>query len=99
MNGTWTSENIAFKPADVYQPPGTKRPRFGLLFLHPVGNETLRGRIAYTRLFDQFSLPCVCPMAPDTWWTDRVCPTFDARLTAEKHILDNVLPFFAERWR
>jgi pimeloyl-ACP methyl ester carboxylesterase len=98
MNGTWTHETIAGKPADVYQ-PAEPQPRFGVLFLHPIGNETLRDRPAYTRLLDELRLACVCPMAPYTWWTDRICPSFDPTLTAEKHILTNVLPFFAERWR
>jgi S-formylglutathione hydrolase len=98
MNGTWTSELIAGKAADIYQPPGAARPRFGVLFLHPVGNEILRGRDAYTRLLDELGLPCICPMAPYTWWTDRVLPTFDPKLTAERHVLDTVLPFFQQRW-
>jgi S-formylglutathione hydrolase len=98
MNGTWTREVIGGKPADVYQPPGTARPRYGVLFLHPSSGETLRGRSAFTRLLDELNLPCVCPLAPETWWTDRICPPFDPRLTAEKHVLVNVLPFFEERW-
>lgn len=97
MKGTWTQETIAGKPADVYQPPGVGR--FGMLFLHPVGNETLRDRPAYTRLLDALGLPCVCPMAPYTWWTDRVLASFDPRLTAERHVMQNVLPYFAERWQ
>ncbi len=98
MSGTWSQEHIAGKPADVFQPAGTARPRFGILFLHPVGNETLRDRPAYTRLLDELNLACVCPMAPYTWWTDRVCRSFDAKRTAEQHLLQEVLPFFAERW-
>ncbi len=69
-----------------------------MLFLHPIGNETLRDRPAFTRLLDELSLPCVCPLAPYTWWTDRVWSEFDPTLTAERHILDNVLAFFARRW-
>jgi pimeloyl-ACP methyl ester carboxylesterase len=99
MRGTWTHETIAGKPADVYQPPHAEHSRFGILFLHPVGNETLRGRTVYTRLLDELALPCVCPMAPFTWWTDRMCTDFDPTLTAERHVLQNVLPFFAQRWR
>ena len=38
----WTVADIAGKPADIYDPPGTPRPRFGILFLHGVGLETLR---------------------------------------------------------
>jgi S-formylglutathione hydrolase len=98
MNGVWSCEAIAGKSAEVYQPAGAARPRLGLLFLHPVGNETLRDRPAYTRRLDELRLACVCPMAPHTWWTDRVLPAFDAKLTAEQHIVKNVVPFFAERW-
>jgi S-formylglutathione hydrolase len=98
MNGTWTDETIGGKRADVYQPAGAERPRFGLLFLHPIGNETLRGRPAFTRLLDELRLPCVCPLAPYTWWADRVVPEFDPHVTAEKHVLNHVLPHFHERW-
>jgi S-formylglutathione hydrolase len=99
MSSTWTQESIAGKPADIYAPAGAERPRFGLLYLHPIGNETLRDRPAFTRLLDHYALPCVCPMAPYTWWTDRVLPSFDPVLTAERHVLANVLPYFAQRWK
>jgi pimeloyl-ACP methyl ester carboxylesterase len=98
MSGTWTHEWIGGKPADIYEPPNIDQPRFGVLFLHPIGNETLRDRPAFTRVLDRFSLPCICPLAPYTWWTDRVLPSFDPTLTAEGHVLDNVLPAFTQRW-
>ena len=99
MQGTWTHEAIAGKPAEVYEPPHVERARFGVLYLHPVGNETLRDRPAYTRLLDELALPCVCPLAPYTWWSDRVLPEFDPQLTAEQHLLRNVLPYFEQRWQ
>jgi enterochelin esterase-like enzyme len=97
MDGAWTTEDIAGKPADVFQ-PANARPRFGILFLHPFGNETLRGNPTYTRVLVELGLACVCPMAPNTWWTGRVFPDFDPKRTAERHLLDHVLPFFAERF-
>src|SRR5262245_42342948 len=42
MQGTWTSQTIAGKTADVFDPP--ERPRFGVLHLHPFGLETLRDK-------------------------------------------------------
>lgn len=98
MNGTWTSVDINGKPADVYSPAGTDRPRFAVLHLHPLGLETLRDRPAFTRVFDALGLGCVCPHGQRCWWADRVCPEFDPQLTPEKHLLHNVLPFFKERW-
>jgi S-formylglutathione hydrolase len=96
MSGTWAEVSIAGKTADVYTPPG--RPRFGILFLHPVGLETLRDNPVYTPLFAELSLACVCPHGGRCWWVDRVCPEFDAALTPERHLLDLVVPFFHERW-
>ena len=96
MNGTWNLVDLAGKPADVYDPP--QRPRFGLIYLHSYGLESLRGRTAFTALFDELRLACVCPAGDHSWWGDRVCPEFDTTLTPERYLLDRVLPFFRTRW-
>ncbi len=98
MNGTWTREDVGEKPADVYEPGGGARPRFGVLYLHDVDGETLADRPAFTNLFDELRLACVCPHGRRCWWTDRPCPEFDAQLTPERHLLTNVLPYFEWRW-
>src|SRR5262245_54417 len=98
MNGTWTRLDISGKPADVYEPAGLTRPRYGVLHLHGIGLETLADNPAFTRLFDELKLVCVCPHGQRSWWVDRVCAEFDPKLTAERHLLDNVLPFFQQRW-
>src|SRR6266498_471687 len=88
MNGTWTNLEIAGKTAEVYDLPGGKRPRFGVLHLHGVGLETLRDNPSFTRLFDDLGLACVCPHGQRSWWGDRVCPEFDETLTPERHLVD-----------
>jgi esterase/lipase superfamily enzyme len=96
MSGTWTAETIAGKRADVYEPPHP--PRFGVLHLHGVGLETLRDNPAFTRLFQELNLACVCPHGQRSWWADRVCPEFDPQVTPERYLLESVLPFFQQRW-
>jgi S-formylglutathione hydrolase len=98
MNGTWTTLEVAGKPADVYDLPQGMTPRFGVLFLHGSGQETLRGRTAFTRLFDELRLACVCPAGGLSWWADRLFPSFDPTTTPERHVAELVPPFFAERW-
>jgi S-formylglutathione hydrolase len=98
MNGTWHTRDLAGKRADVYELPPGARPRFGVLYLHPVGLETLVGDAAFTRLFDELGLACVCPHGQRSWWTDRNCPEFDPYLTAERYLLDHVLPYFRTAW-
>lgn len=97
MQGAWTTLPIAGKPADVYDPPGGG-PRFGVLFLHPSGLETLRDRHAFTRLFDEHRLACVCPSGQVCWWADRICPAFDDNKTPERYVVEDVMGFFAQRW-
>jgi pimeloyl-ACP methyl ester carboxylesterase len=99
MNGSWTALNVAGKTVEVYDLPAGAAPRFGLLFLHPLGLETLRDRPAYTKIFDKMNIVCVCPHSGRSWWADRVCADFDPVLTPEQHLLNNVLPLFHERWQ
>lgn len=97
MNGVWSEIKLAGKTVEVYEPAGGK-PRFGALFLHPLGLETLRGRAPFTKWLDTFRMGCLCPHAGRSWWLDRVCPEFDSHLTPEKHLLDNVVPYFQSHW-
>src|SRR5262245_5939361 len=98
MHGTWSEVEIGGKAADVYEPAAGPRPRFGILDLHPVGLETLRGNTAFSRVFDELRLTCVCPHGKRSWWADRLCREFDAKITAERYLFDQVLPFFQTRW-
>ncbi len=93
----WTTLDIGGKPADVFDPPAG-RPRFGLLYLHPYGLETLPDLPTWTRLLEEHRLACVCPHGQHSWWADRICAEFDAKMTAERYLLDQVLPFFQQRW-
>src|ERR1700735_2746985 len=93
----WTTVSIGGKPADVFDLPGG-RPRFGLLYLHPYGLETLPTLPVWTQLLQEHRFVCVCPHGQHSWWADRVCAEFDAHLTAERYLLDAVVPFFMSRW-
>jgi S-formylglutathione hydrolase FrmB len=92
----WSAVAIAGKPARVFDPPA---PRFALLFLHPVGGESVSENAAYTDQLAKHSIGCCEPFGARGWWADRVCPDFDPVVTPEQHLLRNVLPWMAERWK
>lgn len=98
MTPGWSQITLLNKKADVYDPPDGARPRFGILFLHPVGLETLVDRPIFTRILEENHLACICPHGQRSWWTDRVCPEFDPNITAERFLLDHVVPVFGRRW-
>ncbi|MEO2090430.1 MAG: alpha/beta hydrolase-fold protein, partial [Gemmataceae bacterium] len=93
----WTRTDIAGKPADVFEPADP--PRFAVLYLHPVGLESLADNAAYTAELAKHRLACCAPFGARSWWSDRVCPEFDPTLTAERHLLDHVVPWMRDRWR
>jgi esterase/lipase superfamily enzyme len=95
----WSRESIASKPADVFHPPGVDRVRFAVLYLHPVGLELPSDNPSYTAELARHELACCAPHGMRSWWADRICPEFDPHLTAERHLLDNVLPWMRERWQ
>src|SRR5262249_13565841 len=99
MKGTWETADIAGKRADVYEPAGSLPPRFGILHLHGLGLETLRDRVAFTLLFDELNLACICPHGARSWWAGRICTEFAAEVTPERYLLESVVPVFYDRWQ
>lgn len=95
----WTREVIADKPAAAFDPPGVGRVRAAVLYMHPVGLESLADNPVYTAELTRHGLACCAPHGARSWWADRVCPEFDPHRTAERHLLDSVLPWMRERWR
>lgn len=92
----WQSIEVAGKTCDIFEParPGPHL----VLHLHGVGMETLAGNTVWTQLLEDRGLRAICPHGKRSWWTNRACAEFDRKLTAERHLLDNVLPFIRERW-
>jgi|SRR5579883_527509 len=92
----WSRVDVAGKPVDVFAPADP--PRFAVLFLHPVGGELPSDSAAYTAAFAGHGLGVVAPHGGQSWWADRVCPEFDPAVTAERHLLDHVVPWAEAHW-
>jgi S-formylglutathione hydrolase len=89
----WERTSIAGKVADVFAPA---RPRFGVLFLHDRDGKTPAEASLLTLLLAQHHLACVCPHGGHSWWGDRSTPVFDQLVSAERYLLESVLPYFGE---
>jgi S-formylglutathione hydrolase len=94
----WNTITLQGKPIEFYEPPGTTKPRFGVLFLHDQNSETLRDRPAFTRVLDSLNLACTCPRAPGGWWVDRV-PAESTEPSAERFLSQMAVPEIAKRFR
>jgi len=96
--GIWTEERVAGHAVDLYEPPQRNPHGYVVLFLHGVHLGRLVENEAFCREFDRYGFPVVGPMTARSWWTNRICREFDPALTAERHVLDNILPFIQERY-
>jgi S-formylglutathione hydrolase FrmB len=97
--GTWNVVTVAGHPCDVYEPPERNPHGYVVLFLHGVHLGRLVDKESFCSEFDRHGLPVIGPMTGRSWWTDRICPEFDARLTAERHVVENIVPYIADRWQ
>jgi S-formylglutathione hydrolase len=98
-NGTWTIETIGGHACDVYEPPRRNPHNYVVLFLHGVHLGRLVDNAAFCAEFDRYGLPVAAPVTQRSWWTDKICAEFDPAVTAERHVLDRVVPWMCERWQ
>ena len=103
IKGTWTQESVAGHPCDVYAPAsaGSDDPNphgYVVIYLHGVRQQRLIDKSAFCEQFDLYGLPVIAPLTKRSWWTDRVCEEFDPELTAERHVVENVVSHVQERW-
>lgn len=98
FNGSWSEVNVAGHPCDVYEPPAPSGHGYVALYLHGVHLGRLVDKPEFGAEFDRYGLRVISPMTQRSWWTDRICAEFDANISAERHVLDNVLPYIERRW-
>lgn len=96
--GNWSVEQVGGHPCDVFVPDVCNSHGYALLYLHGVHQHRLQEQAPFSEQFAKHGLPVVCPRTKRSWWSDRVCAEFDTQLTAEAHVLKNVIPFMADRW-
>ena len=94
----WTPIKLRGHWCDVFEPVDRNAHGFAIVYLHGVHLTRLADHPAFTAEFERHGLPVVAPFTKRSWWTNRICPEFDATLTAERHVLDNVVPLIKERY-
>jgi pimeloyl-ACP methyl ester carboxylesterase len=96
--GRWSDIEIGGHTCHAYQPARPSPHGFTVLYLHGAGLGRLIDHPRFGELFDQHGLRCLAPVTMRSWWSDRLCVEFDRTITAERYILDRVMPWLAETW-
>ena len=97
MISGWSRVAIAGKPAELFDPPNSLP--FALLFLHDQSGKTPAIDSTFTAELIKHRLRCVAPQAPESWWVDRICSEFDAYVSSERHIRENVASWIETNWK
>ena len=95
----WSRETVGGHPCDFYQPLHANEQGYMLLYLHGVHVTPLGEQPAFTEQFERYGLPVACPITGRSWWTDRISPDFDEHVSAESHVLKNVLPYLEQHYQ
>lgn len=96
--GNWTQERVGEHDCDVYTPPTLNEHGYVVIYLHGVHQTRLADRPAFTAHFDTHNLPVIAPQGGRSWWSNKICQEFDPQQTAERHLLDDVMPFAEQRF-
>ena len=94
----WSVVDVGGHPCDVFTPERANLHGSVMMYLHGVHLGRLVDNPVATSLLAEHGLPCIAPMTQRSWWTDKICQEFDPRITAERFLIDHVLPYVAERW-
>lgn len=94
----WETVEIAGKQADVFEPQRLAAGEGVVLHLHGHGLATLKDNAPFTAQFEKHGLRVVSPHGGRSWWLDRICTEFDPHVTPQRHLLEAVVPWIAERW-
>jgi S-formylglutathione hydrolase FrmB len=97
--GTWNQVELAGHICRTYEPPSPSPQNFTIIYLHCSEAASLRGYPAFVREFDRYGLRVIEPVSGRSWWTDRIWPEFDERISAEAYVLKHVVPYVADKWQ
>ncbi len=95
----WTRETVAGHTCEIFEPPEPSPHGHVVVYLHGIHLATLSSDPVYTRQFARHGLRAIVPITARSWWSDRICPEFDPAVTAERYVIDSVLPYIQTRWK
>ena len=85
----WSVIDVAGHPCEVHAPPEPAAGR-AVIYLHGVRERWLQEMPVLRDLVERHRLPVLAPRTGRSWWVDRIVPSFDARITPERYVVDTI---------
>lgn len=89
---------IAGHHCRAFTPPAAASSGGVVIYLHDEEASDFELRPAISQQLQQHGLRCIAPLTGRSWWTDRIWPTFDAAISTEAFLLQQLVPWLAEQW-
>lgn len=96
--GNWSSESIGGHACDVFEPQTPNPHDYVVVYLHGVHQGKLNDKREFVEQFEKHGLPVIGPRTKRSWWSNRICAEFDETVTAEHHVIQNIMPYIEQRW-
>ena len=94
----WRRQEIAGRPAELFDPAPSNSAAGAVLFLHDFDSRPLSESAVFTAQLARHSLRAVCPIADRCWWTTVPCPDFDPTVSPLQFVRESVVPFVENEW-
>lgn len=95
MSG-WSTFDLQGHPCEKFTPSRPSPHGLVAIYLHGVHLQRLADHSVFGAEFERHGLTVVAPQTKRSWWTDRICPEFDPKRTAERYLLEAVVPWVKE---
>ena len=96
--GNWRDEQVAGHVCHLFEPQQRNPHGYVVIYLHGVHLGQLYDKPAFVQELEKHGLPVVAPVTQRSWWTDKICTEFDSSITAERFLLDEVMPFIEQQY-
>ena len=97
-SGIWSETDVAGHSCGVFEPASPSEYGYVVVYLHCSRVGKLRAYPAFTTALEQYGLRLIQPYTGRSWWTSRIWSKFDPLISAEKYLLDRVVPFVEQQW-
>ncbi|MEQ8208779.1 MAG: alpha/beta hydrolase-fold protein [Lacipirellulaceae bacterium] len=97
--GAWNEFEIAGHACEAYTPAKLSKHPGAVIYLHDREQTSLLEKETFLQEFDRHGLRVLCPQTGQSWWADRIHRDFDPELSAERFVLDKVMPWLAANWQ
>ncbi len=96
--GKWSEIQIGGHSCDVFEPASVSPFGYVILYLHGVHMGRLVDQPRFEQTFDVHGVKVLAPQVGRSWWTDKICTEFDSEITAERYVLEDILPWIDSTW-